>query len=82
MIKRTLYFGNPACLSMRNAQLVIHIPDANEMDDKTGNNTIPIEDIGVGSPYENTTIKPALYGEVISHCIQENKALTVYEGLR
>jgi len=32
---------------MRNAQLVIHIPDANEMDDKTGNNTIPIEDIGV-----------------------------------
>jgi len=47
MIKRTLYFGNPAYLSMRNAQLVIHIPDANGMDDKTGNNTIPIEDIGV-----------------------------------
>lgn len=47
MIKRTLYFGNPAYLSMRNAQLVIHIPEANGMDDKTGNNTIPIEDIGV-----------------------------------
>lgn len=47
MIKRTLYFGNPAYLSMRNAQLVIHLPDANGMDDRTGNNTIPIEDIGV-----------------------------------
>ena len=47
MIKRTLYFGNPAYLSMRNAQLVIHLPDANGMEDKAGNNTIPIEDIGV-----------------------------------
>ena len=47
MIKRTLYFGNPAYLSMRNSQLVIHLPDANGMDDRTGNNTIPIEDIGV-----------------------------------
>lgn len=47
MIKRTLYFGNPAYLSMRNAQLVIHLPDANGMDDRTGNNTIAIEDIGI-----------------------------------
>ena len=47
MIKRTLYFGNPAYLSMKNTQLLIHIPDANGMDDRTGNNTIPIEDIGV-----------------------------------
>jgi len=27
MIKRTLYFGNPAYLSMRNAQLVVHLPE-------------------------------------------------------
>ena len=47
MIKRTLYFGNPAYLSLRNAQLVIHLPDANGIDDRTGNNTFPIEDIGV-----------------------------------
>lgn len=47
MIKRTLYFGNPAYLSMRNSQLVIHLPDAHGMDDRTGNNTIPVEDIGV-----------------------------------
>lgn len=47
MIKRTLYFGNPAYLSMRNAQLVINIPDAQGMDDASGRNTIPVEDIGV-----------------------------------
>jgi len=47
MIKRTLYFGNPAYLSLRNSQLVIHLPEANGMDDRTGNNTIPIEDIGI-----------------------------------
>jgi len=47
MIKRTLYFGNPAYLSMRNSQLVIHLPDGNGMEDRVGNNTIPIEDIGV-----------------------------------
>lgn len=47
MIKRTLYFGNPAYLSLRNAQLVINIPDAQGMDDASGKNTIPIEDIGV-----------------------------------
>ena len=47
MIKRTLYFGNPAYLSLRNSQLVIHFPEANGMDDRTGNNTIPIEDIGI-----------------------------------
>lgn len=46
MIKRTLYFGNPAYLSMRTSQLVINIPGANGMDDKVGN-TVPIEDIGV-----------------------------------
>ncbi|MDD6210427.1 MAG: type II CRISPR-associated endonuclease Cas1 [Bacteroidales bacterium] len=47
MIKKTLYFGNPAYLSLRNSQLVIHIPDAQGMDDATGKNTIAVEDIGV-----------------------------------
>lgn len=47
MIKKTLYFGNPAYLSLRNEQLVIHLPDAQGMDDATGLNTIPVEDIGM-----------------------------------
>lgn len=47
MIKRTLYFGNPAYISLRNSQLVIHIPDSNGLDEKSGKNTIPVEDIGI-----------------------------------
>ena len=30
MIKKTLYFGNPAYLSLRQNQLVIQLPEAEE----------------------------------------------------
>lgn len=45
MIKRTLFFGNPAYLSLKNAQLVIKLNEAATSQDVT--KTIPIEDIGV-----------------------------------
>jgi len=41
MIKRTLFFGNPAYLSTKNQQLVVNFP---EEDKKEA--TIPIEDLG------------------------------------
>ena len=53
MIKKTLYFGNPAYLSMSKAQLVIQIPDVQANDmltpefKKMNERTIPIEDIGM-----------------------------------
>lgn len=50
MIKRTLYFGNPAYLSMNNGQLVIKRPDDGDLpfeDIDRIIKTIPIEDIGV-----------------------------------
>ncbi|MEG1611644.1 MAG: type II CRISPR-associated endonuclease Cas1 [Alistipes sp.] len=53
MIKRTLYFGNPAYLSMRNAQLVVQLPEVVKNDSlpesfkKEAERTIPVEDIGV-----------------------------------
>lgn len=53
MIKRTLYFGNPAYLSLRNKQLVIKIPEVesnaelSEIIKKDAVTTLPIEDIGV-----------------------------------
>ena len=53
MIKRTLYFGNPAYLSLRNAQLVLRLPEVDKNDTlsasfkKTAERTIPIEDIGI-----------------------------------
>jgi len=42
MIKRTLFFGNPAYLSTKNEQLVISYPDKNQE-----TKTVSIEDIGV-----------------------------------
>ena len=53
MIKRTLCFSNPIFLSLRNAQLVLHIPEVEnnktlpEAIKKEAERTIPIEDIGV-----------------------------------
>lgn len=41
MIKRTLFFGNPAYLSTKNEQLVVNFPDENKKEA-----TIPIEDLG------------------------------------
>lgn len=32
MIKKTLYFGNPAYLSLKNAQLVIKLPEVEKND--------------------------------------------------
>lgn len=53
MIKKTLYFGNPAYLSLREEQLVIKIPEVETSENlplefkKESERTIPIEDIGV-----------------------------------
>lgn len=53
MIKKTLYFGNPVYLSLRNAQLVIKLPEVvknellSETFKKQSEITKPIEDIGI-----------------------------------
>ena len=53
MIKKTLYFGNPAYLSLKNGQMVIKLPEVIANDTvpesfKTKNEvTKPVEDIGV-----------------------------------
>jgi CRISPR-associated protein Cas1 len=41
MIKRTLYFGNPAYLSTKNEQIIISFPDDKQ------DRTVPIADIGM-----------------------------------
>jgi CRISPR-associated protein Cas1 len=41
MIKRTLFFGNPAYLSTKNEQLAVNFPEENK-----GEVSIPIEDLG------------------------------------
>ena len=53
MIKRTLYFGNPSYLSLKQNQLVLRLPEVEKNDSlpesfrKEAHATIPIEDIGV-----------------------------------
>lgn len=67
MIKKTLYFGNPAYLSLRNKQLVIRIPAVERQKDmpdilkKEATRTIPIEDIGI--------------------IVLDNKEITITEGV-
>ena len=47
MIKRTLFFGNPAYLHFKDEQLVITLPETSLLPEKDRIITIPIEDIGV-----------------------------------
>lgn len=53
MIKKTLYFGNPVYLSLRNAQLVIKLPEVVKTDSlpdafkELAEVTKPVEDIGI-----------------------------------
>jgi CRISPR-associated protein Cas1 len=53
MIKKTLYFGNPAYLSLANGQLVIKLPEVEKQSNlpiviKNGSiTTLPIEDLGI-----------------------------------
>ena len=53
MIKKTLYFGNPAYLSLKDGQLVIKLPEVESNDSlpegfkKSFEVTKPVEDIGV-----------------------------------
>jgi CRISPR-associated protein Cas1 len=68
MIKKTLYFGNPAYLSLRNSQLVLNLPEAKGLDDKSGKNTIPVEDIGVVVlDHKQITITHALIEKLVSN---------------
>ncbi len=53
MVKKTLYFGNPAYLSLRNGQMVLRLPQVekngslSETFKKEAERTFPIENIGV-----------------------------------
>lgn len=46
MIKRTIYFGNPAYLNKKDMQLIINKPAKGE-EEKAEPETVPIEDIGI-----------------------------------
>ena len=62
MIKRTLYFGNPAYLKTANEQLVIEMPDTGEI------KQAPIEDIGLLMlDHQQVTITHALLSKLLAN---------------
>lgn len=74
MIKRTLYFGNPSYLSLKNDQLVLKLPEVEKNDTlpdafKQSNvRTIPIEDIGVVVlDHKQITITQALLAKLLEN---------------
>lgn len=66
MIKRTLYFGNPAYLKTKNEQLVVEMSDTGET------KSVPIEDIGIIIlDHQQITITQA----VMAKLLENNTAL-------
>lgn len=64
MIKRTLYFGNPAYLSTKNEQLVISVKGEDAV------KTVPIEDIGLMVlDHQQITITQVLMERLLFHNI-------------
>lgn len=69
MIKRTIYFGNPAYLKTQNEQLVVVLPENNSgLPEKSRSTTIPIEDIGVVIlDHQQITISQALMAKLLAN---------------
>ncbi|MCU0418977.1 MAG: type II CRISPR-associated endonuclease Cas1 [Cyclobacteriaceae bacterium] len=74
MIKRTLYFGNPAYLSTQLEQLVVRLPEVEKNDTlpdsfkKEATATIPIEDIGVIIlDHPRITVSQALLAKLLAN---------------
>lgn len=68
MIKRTLYFGNPAYLKLSNAQIEVQIPVSNkdQIKKEWRTTTIPIEDVGmVVLDHQQITITQALLAQLM-----------------
>lgn len=73
MIKRTLYFGNPAYLSLRLNQLVVRLPEVEHADvpdsfKREATTNIPVEDIGmVILDHKQITITQALIASLLAN---------------
>lgn len=74
MIKRTLYFGNPAYLSVSKRQLVIRLPEVEKNDTlpesfkREAERTVPIEDLGVVVlDHKQITITQSVMSELLDN---------------
>lgn len=71
-MKRTLYFGNPAYLSLRNGQLVLRLPEVAGNKQlsapvrQLGERTFPIEDLGIVMlDHQQITVTQALLASLL-----------------
>ncbi len=85
MIKKTLYFGNPAYLSLSNGQMVIKLPEVetakalSEAIRKESVRTVPIEDIGiVVLDHQRITVTQGL----LSALLENSSAIITCNGKR
>lgn len=76
MIKKTLYFGNPAYLSFSREQIVIRLPEVEQAEGladsirKESTRTIPLEDVGaVVLDHPRITLTQKLLDSMMQHCI-------------
>lgn len=69
MIKRTIYFGNPAYLKTKDEQLVVTLPELKSgLNEELRSTTIPIEDIGVIIlDHQQITISQALIAKLLAN---------------
>jgi CRISP-associated protein Cas1 len=69
MIKRTLYFGNPAYLRTQNEQLIVTLPENKSgLNEKDRSASIPIEDIGIVIlDHQQITISQALIAKLLNN---------------
>ncbi len=79
MIKRTLYFGNPAYLSVEGYQLVVKDPLLKQFKDIHEKARIPIEDIGlIVLDHQQITITHT----VLNHLLSNNAAVVICDDKR
>ena len=70
MIKRTLYFGNPAYLKTTNEQMVIEMQKSGET------KTVPKEDIGIVIlDHQQITIKQSLLAKLLGIILLKSLAI-------
>ena len=67
MIKRTLYFGNPAYLSLTNSQMVVQLPETEKVDE--------------GAVIKKEKIAASIAVEDIGIVILDDKQITITNGL-
>ncbi len=81
MIKRTLYFGNPAYLSKKDDQLVIKLIESVNEKEKINGDAVEPEEIDKNDKYKNRTNQNMVPIEDVGIMILDSKQITITQGL-